>query len=345
VVTSEPGPRLRLAGAASGEGFVAASPTAVARPPVLEARGVSRNFRSVTALRDVSIAASAGEVHALLGPNGAGKTTLLRVLTGLVAPTGGSVTVLGREPGAVPRGTVGLVPSGDRSFYLRISGLENLVFFGRLSGLRRRSAVDRALVALEDVGLANAARRRVGTYSHGMQKRLSVARALMTDPPVLLVDEATHDLDPEGAERIRALIGGIADAGTAVVWATQRVDEIRGFADRVTFLADGRRRFTGSVDELIARAGCDRYVVRLRGAALGAPARARAVQSAVGARAHVALTRAGDTDHVVLTLQRERSLGEAIAALAEAGFDVVACRQERSEIEDAFLVLTEETAS
>jgi ABC-2 type transport system ATP-binding protein len=342
-MTSEPAARLRPAGVAPAE-LLAASPTTSSRKPVLAARGVSRSFGTVEALRDVSLAVSAGEIHALLGPNGAGKTTLLRMLTGLVAPTGGTVTVLGRDAGAVAKGTVGLVPSGDRSFYLRISGLENLVFFGRLCGLPRRTATAGALVALERVGLADAARRPVGSYSHGMQKRLSVARALMTDPPVLLVDEATHDLDPEGAERVRALVAGLAHAGTAIVWATQRVDEIRGFADRVTFLVDGRRRFTGSVDELVDRAVCDRYVVRLRGAPQRAPARALALQRALGARAQVAPTSTGDPDHAVLTLQGDRSLGDAIAALAAAGFDVVACRQQRSEIEDAFFVLAEETS-
>jgi len=341
---SEPAAGLRVASVVADEPL-AASPETVSCPPVLAARGVSRSFRNVEALRDVSVDVSAGEVHALLGPNGAGKTTLLRIVTGLVAPTGGTVTVLGREAGSVAKGTVGLVPSGDRSFYLRISGLENLIFFGRLCGLRKRMATQRALDALEQVGLGDAARRPVATYSHGMQKRLSVARALLTDPPVLLVDEATHDLDPDGAERVRALIAGLAHAGTAIVWATQRVDEIRGFADRVTFLVDGRRRFTGSIDELVDRAGCDRYVVKLRGTAQRTPARARALQRAVGARARVALTSTCDPHHVVLTLQRGRSLGEAIAALAAAGFDVVACRQQRSEIEDAFFVLTGQNSS
>jgi ABC-2 type transport system ATP-binding protein len=108
---------------------------------------------------------------------------------------------------------------------------------------------------LEAVGLTDAARRRVGVYSHGMQKRLSIARALLTAPGVLLVDEATHDLDPEGAERVRSLVAERAAAGAAVVWTTQRVDEISGFAGRVTLLSAGRVRLAGSVSELLAEAG------------------------------------------------------------------------------------------
>jgi ABC-2 type transport system ATP-binding protein len=202
-------------------------------------RGLTRRFESTTALDGVDLTVEEGEIHALLGPNGAGKTTLLRMLSGLVAPTEGSVVVPSAEVTAGSRalhGRVGLVPSGDLTLYLRISGLENLVFFARLQGLRKRAAVARAHEVLEAVGLGDTGRHRVGTYSHGMQKRLSIARALLTQPGVLLVDEATHDLDPEGAERVRSLVAERAAAGAAVVWATQRVDEIGGFADRVTLL-------------------------------------------------------------------------------------------------------------
>ena len=226
--------------------------------PALEVRGLRRSFGVTMALDGVDFTTRAGEIHALLGPNGAGKTTLLRTISGLVAPTEGAVKVLGADVTTGSRsrhGHVGLVPSGDRTFYLRISGLENLVFFARLHGLSRRKAVARARTVLALVGLADAAQRRVATYSHGMQKRLSIARALLTAPGVLLVDEATHDLDPEGADRVRSLVADRAAAGAAVVWATQRVEEINGFANRVTLLSAGRVRFTGSVAELLAAGG------------------------------------------------------------------------------------------
>ncbi len=165
-----------------------------------------------------------GSCTLLLEPNGAGKTTLTRGLCGLVDPDARTVETAG---------TVGLVPSGDRTFYLRISGLENPIFFGRLHGMRLRAARDRAQV-LDAVGLAEAANVAVGRYSHGMQKRLSVARTLLANPSVLLVDEATHDLDPEGARRVRSPVGTLAERGTAVLWTTQRVEGIRDFAHAVT---------------------------------------------------------------------------------------------------------------
>jgi ABC-2 type transport system ATP-binding protein len=233
--------------------------------PALDVRGLRRRFDRHTALDGVDFTVQLGEIHALLGPNGAGKTTLLRTISGLVSPTEGSVAVLGLEVTLRNRalqGRVGLVPSGDRTFYLRLSGLENLVFFARLHGMRRRAAVARAHEVLDAVGLSEPARRRVGTYSHGMQKRLSIARALLTEPGLLLVDEATHDLDPEGAERVRSLVAERAAAGAAVVWTTQRVEEISAFADRVTVLSAGRVRFRGTVDELLAAGGLEDAATR-----------------------------------------------------------------------------------
>jgi ABC-2 type transport system ATP-binding protein len=310
-------------------------------PWAIEVEGLVRRFGDREALAGVDVAVRAGHVHALLGPNGAGKTTLLRVLTGLVDPSEGSVRVLGASGrGREARGRVGLVPAGDRSFYLRISGLENLVF-ARLHGLRRRAASARAREVLEEVGLTEAAERPVGGWSHGMQKRLSVARALLTAPPVLLVDEATHDLDPEGAERIRALIGGLAERGTAVLWATQRVDEIRGFASAVTFLDRGRVRFAGSVEGLMAQAASRRYVIRVRNGRPG-PLVADQLATLLADRASVEPGATADGEHFRLEPVAGVPLGSAIAALADGGVDVLACRQERSEIEEAFLALTGE---
>ncbi|MBA2297615.1 MAG: ABC transporter ATP-binding protein, partial [Actinobacteria bacterium] len=233
-----------------------------AATPAIDARRVARSFGSRRALVEVSLAVAAGEIHALLGPNGAGKTTLLRVLGGLMAPDSGSVTVLGADATRSlrsHRARIGLVPSGDRSFYLRISGLENLVFFARLYGLRRRAATERANEVLAAVGLEAEARLPVGEFSHGMQKRLSVARALLTRPSVLLVDEATHDLDPHAARVVRELVREISAGGAAVVWATQRIDEIRGLAQDVTLLRAGEVRYTGSVVKFAARVRVTRH--------------------------------------------------------------------------------------
>jgi ABC-2 type transport system ATP-binding protein len=262
----------------------------------------------------------------------------------LLLPDSGQVSVAGIDVTADPmtaRRQIGFFPSADRTFYLRITGLENLVFFGRLYGVRRREAIARARRRMADVGLADAIEQRVGTYSHGMQKRLSMARALLMDPPVLVIDEATDGLDPEGARRVQDLTRSIAEDGTSVIWTTQRLDEIRGFADAVTVLDRGTTTFQGTVEDLMLRSTARAYLLRLRGsegAALEDAAVARA-DEAVGERG--TLSRAGvDREHFRLDLTAEAVLGEVLADLATAGVIVLDCAQQRSELEESFLRLT-----
>ena len=310
-------------------------------------RNLTRRFGRKVALDDVQFEVGAGELHALLGPNGAGKTTLIRILLGLLDPSEGSVELLGREVRrhlTEVRHLVGFVPSGDRSFYLRISGVENLVFFARLHGLKRREARERAREVLEHVGLADAAEVSVGAYSHGMQKRLSIARALLAHPSVLLVDEATHDLDPEGAERVRNLVRVACAQGASVVWATQRLEEIRGLADRVTLLHRGRVEFAGGVHELSALARPRDHVIRLTNGRPSSAAVRAAANAALRGRGNVAPVGDSDPEHYVLSLDENVVLGDALAVLAGADLQVLSCRERRSEIEDAFRFLTEEGA-
>jgi ABC-type multidrug transport system ATPase subunit len=312
--------------------------------PAVEAEGLTRRFGDLHAVRDVSFSVPPGEIHALLGPNGAGKTTLLRLLTGLVAPTSGEIRILGRSVDGLGyrqyRKLFGFVPSGDRSFYLRISGLENLSFFGRLYGMRRRAATRRAWECIRDVGLEHAARKRVGLYSHGMQKRLSIARGLLTTPPILFIDEATHDLDPDGTLRIQELVSRMASRGTAVMWATQRLDEIRGFAQRVTVLDRGNVRFGGTVSELAAMYASGRYVLHLRD---GSPDARPIIAVAVDALRPYASIEPSDEqggEHFLVALRDGVVLGRALASLTASGIDIMSCREERSMIVDAFMHLT-----
>jgi ABC-2 type transport system ATP-binding protein len=312
--------------------------------PAIEVREVSRRFGTKQALDRVTLRVARGEIHALLGPNGAGKTTLLRIMTGLTDADSGEVLlqgVSGRDPTSrETRGLIGLVPSGDRTFYLRISGLENLLFFARLHGLQKRYALERARQCLRDVDLAEAAEIPVGQYSHGMQKRLGIARALLTDPPLLFVDEATHDLDPGGAILVRELVLRAAAVGAAVVWTTQRIEEIRGFAGDVTLLGEGSVRFQGTVPQLLAITEATRFLVQLRADGVDAQQMLERGVRAIEGLGLLAPVGEEDPSHFVLELGDGVVLGRATSALQGAGLDVVACREERSDIEAAFIALT-----
>ncbi|HEX2154965.1 MAG TPA: ABC transporter ATP-binding protein, partial [Acidimicrobiia bacterium] len=229
------------------------------------------------------------------------------------------------------RSRIGWVPSVDRSFYLRVSGLENLLFFARMYGVTKSRARRRAVELLDAVGLSDHGSKRAGLYSHGMLKRLAVARALISEPDVLLLDEATHDLDPLGSAEIRSLVSNIASQGGAIVWATQRLAELRDFADRVTVLQDGLTRFAGSVPELISRAALRSFRLRF--------ANPLSVGGASMPPGMEFESLAAD-DSVLLHLSAEVSLGEALDHIRQQGLVLVSCTEATSEVETAFLELT-----
>ncbi len=203
-------------------------------------RSLGRDFGSQHALRDVDLTVAAGKVHGLLGPARAGKSTLLRVLAGQLRASSGYVRV---------RGRIAFVETDD-STHRRISGLEDLVFYGRLQGLPEREALGRAEAALEEAGLGDAARGPVGEWTPAMRRRLAFARALLIEPDVLLIDAPEHLSEPES---VRRLAIGRAHHGAAVLWAAQRLDQLAGVAQAVTLLAAGRVRYSGSVSALADR--------------------------------------------------------------------------------------------
>jgi ABC-2 type transport system ATP-binding protein len=297
----------------------------------VEALGVSREFKGRRVVKDLTLSLYPHEIHAFLGPNGAGKTTVLRMAAGLMAPSAGEMRVAHGDPcDRLIRGGIGWVPASDRSFYLRLSGRQNLTFFGQLHGMARSDAQNRADKWIGAVSLGEAGLRPVRLYSHGMVKRLVLARALMCDPMVLVVDEATHDLDPLGADQIRRLVRDSATNGAVVLWATQRIAELPGFADSVTVLDEGEVRFSGSVDDLAAQAGSKSYMLRLDGTT-----EPDLLEFSWGR-----LDRLGQSDRWRLDMMQEVSLTEAFAELAARGMKVVSCSEERPDVERAFIRLT-----
>jgi ABC-2 type transport system ATP-binding protein len=202
----------------------------------------------VVVLRGVDFQARAGEVLGVLGANGAGKTTLLHVLAGLAMPDRGLVLLDGALfEGVRARRVTGLCSSADRSFYYRLSVRENLLFFARLYGLHGRQLHQRVDELLRLFSLIPVAHRRYSDCSTGMRQRLALIRALLHDPPVLLLDEPTRGLDPLAAYEFRSLVGTLARTQRKIiVLATNVLDEAWSVCDRVALLAQGRIAAIGS---------------------------------------------------------------------------------------------------
>ncbi|HEY8645750.1 MAG TPA: ABC transporter ATP-binding protein [Gaiellaceae bacterium] len=218
------------------------------------------------ALRGISFSVERGELFGLLGPNGAGKTTTIKILATLLVPTGGSARVLGLDPvrqASVLRRSIGYVFGGDRGLYERLSALDNLRYFAdlyRVPWSRRSRRIDELL---ELVGLKGRERERVETYSRGMRQRLHIARGLLHDPPVLLLDEPTIGLDPVGARELRQMIQALRDAGKTILLTTHYMFEADELCDRVAVIAAGRILAEGRPAEL-KRAVADRTVVEIQ---------------------------------------------------------------------------------
>jgi ABC-2 type transport system ATP-binding protein len=202
-----------------------------------------RGSARVVALDGVSLTIPAEEIHGLLGPNGAGKTTLVKILSTVLLPTSGRARVLGHDVVSETnevRPLIGIVFGGERGLYWRLSGRQNLEYWGALYKLSTRDAKKRTQELLERVGLADKADERVEEYSRGMKQRLHLARGLIGDGKVLFLDEPTTGMDPLAAREFRTLIGELRGEGRTILLATHDMAEAETVCDRVTLIDRGR---------------------------------------------------------------------------------------------------------
>jgi ABC-2 type transport system ATP-binding protein len=214
----------------------------------IEAVGLHRVYTArgnpeVLALKGIDLTVGSGEVHALLGPNGAGKTTLCKILSTVLLPTSGTATVLGhdvvRDADRVKR-DVGIVFGGDRGLYGRLTARQNLRFWAALYGLRAKALRERVDNLLQRVGLTERAGERVENFSRGMKQRLHLARGMVADPPVLILDEPTLGMDPVAARDFRTLVGQLRAEGRTLLLTTHDMAEAAALCDRVTLIDGGR---------------------------------------------------------------------------------------------------------
>lgn len=228
---------------------------------MLEARGLTKAFGGKPALRDVSFKLEKGEIYGLLGHNGAGKSTSLGIILGMVAPDGGEVEIGGvsvqKDRGQALR-KVGAIFEAP-AFYDYMSGWENLkILMGYSGGFDAKSARE----VIERVGLTKRITSKVRTYSHGMRQRLALAQALLPEPELLLLDEPTDGLDPEGIKWFRDFILGLREEkGMTVLFNSHLLAEVELMCDRVAILREGKRVFEGSVNSF--RDGIPCYQVTL----------------------------------------------------------------------------------
>jgi ABC-2 type transport system ATP-binding protein len=290
---------------------------------VITIEGLTKRFGEVVAVDDLSFEVEEGTVVGFLGPNGAGKTTTLRMLLGLVTPTAGTARIDGKRYRELPDPVhqVGAVLEAS-SFHPGRSARNHLRVVATAAGL----PLTRADQVLDQVGLTQAAHRRVGGFSLGMRQRLGLATALLGDPQVLILDEPANGLDPEGVHWLRGFLRQLADQGHTVLVSSHVLAEVAQTVDQVVIIARGRLVTQSTLAALTARTD---QLVRVR------TPQAEALRSLLAAQG--IQTDADGADQLLAAGTTTETVGKAAAA---AGIVIYEMGAERSNLEDVFLQLT-----
>ncbi len=307
-----------------------------------------RRFRSqgqIVAVDEISFAVPTGTIFGLLGPNGAGKTTTLKMLSTLLIPTGGSATVGGfdivRDERQVRR-QLGVVLGGDRGLYGKLTAWDNLVYFGTLYGMTTDDIRRRADDVLQLVGLRDRADERVEGYSRGMKQRLHLAKALLHDPPILILDEPTIGLDPAAAVDLRRAVAELVPRHT-VLLTTHDMHEADQLCREIAIVDQGRIVAQGSPAELKGRvAALRRIVVSVRQDLDGRGSTIDGQITRIRGVRHVDrdLVETGGTRLTILCDDTAAALDETLAILRSNDASVGAVQVVEPTLEDAFLAVT-----
>jgi ABC-2 type transport system ATP-binding protein len=296
----------------------------------IETVGLRKAFGPRLAVEDLTLQVPRGEVLAFLGPNGAGKTTTIRMLTGMIAPSGGRATVCGLEVDRQPEllhESIGLLTETP-GFYEWMSARDNLLFFARFYPIPAQESVDRQL---QRMGLWDRRSNRVGTFSKGMKQRLALARALLHAPEALFLDEPTAGLDPEAARDVRALIRQLKEEGRTIFLCSHNLEEAEECSDRIALF---RTRLVALDTPAALRAQLFRrtLLVELENPSLSLLEAARRLPGVQD----VALEGNRLTVHL-LDFERDRSL--LVSALVEEGAAIRSVFEEQHSLEEIYLSL------
>ncbi len=219
---------------------------------MIETHDLTKQFHDFLAVDEVNLSVQAGQILALLGQNGAGKTTTVRMLTALLNPTRGWARVAGYDVvknGHDVRSSVGVLTE-QHGLYMRMTAIEYLDFFGQVYSLSTTTRKSRSDHLLQYFGLTEASRRRIGEYSKGMRQKLALARAMMHDPGVLLLDEPTSAMDPESARLVRDEIARLKSSKRTIVICSHNLNEVEALADQIAIIYRGKILLQGTLEEL-----------------------------------------------------------------------------------------------
>lgn len=289
----------------------------------------------VPILHDVRLTLDEGEIYGLLGPNGAGKSTTIAAALGLLKSDAGHIRVFGKDPRVATHETydqLGVLPE-QNGFYDWMPAEEYLAFFAALH--ERRLGENEMRRRLSAVGLEPRPRQAIGTYSRGMRQRLGLARALIADPKLLVLDEPTNGLDPRGRREIHDILLELADRGVGILLCTHLLDDVDRLCRRIGIIVDGRTVAEGAITDLIRN---EHQLIRFRIRLMGEP------PAAHGEKDHVSIV-AHEGEWWIVDLDPAVTPETAWRELLFRGWPIAEIRREGGGLEDLYLALTERRAA
>ncbi len=315
----------------------------ISKQCAIELKQLSQSFPGSKApvLDNISLEIDSGQIFTLLGPNGAGKTTLVRILATLVLPTRGQARVCGYDvvrDAAKVRRCLGLCSDSQRSFYFRLTGYQNLEFFGGLAGCSRKNLRERIDEVLAQVGLTDARNKLFMHYSHGMRKRLALARSLLSDVPVYLMDEPTSGVDPYGAVTIRRILEDLRAQGKTILLTTHNIEEASRISDYVCILKDGKIAALDSPENLKQLVQKKKLVVVLQ-----APYDASEVAAKLKPLPTLSCVRSNHV-RVEMEMAQGAPITPILHIIAKSNVPVEAVYEKEATLEDLFIRMAETTS-
>src|SRR5262245_30372991 len=306
--------------------------------PVVVLEHLTKRYGALTALEDVSLTLNAGQIFGLIGPNGAGKTTAIKILVRLIRPSSGTASIAGadclRDARRIKR-LVGYMPDQFGS-YDNMRVREYLAFFGAAFGMPRRQRVRRIDETMETTGTTYMKDRFVESLSHGMQQRVGVARTLLHDPQVLILDEPANGLDPQARIEMRDLLLKLARMGKTLLVTSHILPELSRICDRVGILTHGRLRAFGTVDQIGRQVSQQRTVAVHLTRLPQLPAAAQIISRNIEPGADVVESTAEETVRFRTAIP-EADLGKLLARLVQEGIEVTQFHEEQTDLEEAFM--------
>ena len=307
----------------------------------IELEGLTKTFRRrgsapVRAVVDLSLSIPRGQIFGFLGPNGAGKTTTIKMMCGVVIPDSGRVTLLGhdvrRNRGTAMR-QIGAVLEGARTTYWRLSAMENLMYFGRLKGVRGKYLKPRAERLLKELDLWERRNDDVKEFSRGMQQKVAISAALMSDPPIVLLDEPTLGLDVESAQTVREWISQLAKVeNKTVLLTTHQLAMAQELCDRIAIINEGRLIADRTVGELLSLFRRDYYTIRVGGQFNGQ-----------GSLPEGLILEHGDSETTISgDIADQERLHQVLRCIREEGLPLLSVQRSEPSLEHIFVELLQE---